>query len=314
MPRLRPAPKEEEEVVRTAEVETPEVETEESVEVEIAEPETPKQDDATVALKKQIEELRKSEQLHKERAEQFAREREEALERARQREAQVSQAQKEAYDSQADAISSALAAAKAEADKAQLDIENAISMGDAKGQAEAQRRLSMAAANLTRLEDGKAAVEERAKTTPATEIDPIDTWGMPSITTGWLKNHRQWLTDPEKFDQLKWAQYEAKRAGFTPHTKEFLEHIEVKIGEREATEPEVTVEEPVKPKKGPTVSAPVSREVPGANGKRPTPGKVTLTPQEVEAAKISGITPEEYAKQKLRKEQMIASGEYGEQR
>jgi phage I-like protein len=61
------------------------------------------------------------------------------------------------------------------------------------------------------------------------------------------------------------------------------------------------------------VSAPVSREVPNANGKRPD-GKVRLTPQEVEAAKISGITVEEYAKNKLLKEKMVASGEYGEQR
>ena len=60
-------------------------------------------------------------------------------------------------------------------------------------------------------------------------------------------------------------------------------------------------------------SAPVSREVPNSTGKRITPGKVTLTPQEVEAARISGISLEEYAKQKIRKADMIASGEYGEQ-
>jgi phage I-like protein len=62
------------------------------------------------------------------------------------------------------------------------------------------------------------------------------------------------------------------------------------------------------------VSAPVTRDVPNASGKRQSNGKVTLTPREVEAAKIAGITVEEYAKQKVRKEEMVASGEYGEQR
>ena len=63
------------------------------------------------------------------------------------------------------------------------------------------------------------------------------------------------------------------------------------------------------------VSAPVSREIPTSSGERLRPrGQVKLTPAEVEAARISGITPEEYAKQKIRKAQMVASGEYGEQR
>jgi hypothetical protein len=63
------------------------------------------------------------------------------------------------------------------------------------------------------------------------------------------------------------------------------------------------------------VSAPVSREIPTSSGERLRPrGQIKLTPAEVEAARISGITPEEYAKQKIRKAQMVASGEYGEQR
>jgi hypothetical protein len=68
------------------------------------------------------------------------------------------------------------------------------------------------------------------------------------------------------------------------------------------------------PKPSSFVSAPVSRDIPsGGSGRRHTPGKITLSAQEVEAARISGISPEEYAKQKIRKAEMIASGEYGEQ-
>ena len=46
-------------------------------------------------------------------------------------------------------------------------------------------------------------------------------------------------------------------------------------------------------------SAPVSRDIPGSGTGQRNPGKVTLSPQEVEAARLSGISVEEYAKNKV---------------
>ena len=60
------------------------------------------------------------------------------------------------------------------------------------------------------------------------------------------------------------------------------------------------------------VSAPVSREVPTGSG-RPR-GQVKLSPSEVEAARISGITLKQYAKEKLKYEGMKATGEYRDNR
>jgi len=63
------------------------------------------------------------------------------------------------------------------------------------------------------------------------------------------------------------------------------------------------------------VSAPVSRSIPSASGKRhQSPGKVTLTPSEVEAARLSGVTIEEYARQKLKYDNMRETGEYRDNR
>jgi hypothetical protein len=61
------------------------------------------------------------------------------------------------------------------------------------------------------------------------------------------------------------------------------------------------------------VSAPVSREVPNGSGRRQS-GKVTLTPAEQEMARVSGISIEEYAKQKLRYENLRETGQYRDQR
>jgi hypothetical protein len=72
--------------------------------------------------------------------------------------------------------------------------------------------------------------------------------------------------------------------------------------------------EPERPSTRPSiVSAPVSREVPNGSGRRQI-GKVTLTPAEQEMARVSGISIEEYARQKLRYENLRETGEYRDQR
>ena len=59
------------------------------------------------------------------------------------------------------------------------------------------------------------------------------------------------------------------------------------------------------------VSAPVSREVPTSAGRRERSNSITLSPAEVQHARVAGITIEEYARQRLRLEAMKQSGEYG---
>lgn len=59
-------------------------------------------------------------------------------------------------------------------------------------------------------------------------------------------------------------------------------------------------------------SAPVSRSIPTGSS-RPR-GKVVLTPSEVEAARVAGITVEEYARQKVLYENMKADGSYRDAR
>ena len=59
-------------------------------------------------------------------------------------------------------------------------------------------------------------------------------------------------------------------------------------------------------------SAPVSRDIPDATGSRQSNRKITLTPQEVEMARVSNISIEEYGRQKLKLREMRASGEYSE--
>jgi hypothetical protein len=61
------------------------------------------------------------------------------------------------------------------------------------------------------------------------------------------------------------------------------------------------------------VSAPVSRDVPSGTTPRKN-GKITLTAEQRESARISGITEAEYAKQLEKYREMKANGTYGDGR
>ncbi len=85
------------------------------------------------------------------------------------------------------------------------------------------------------------------------------------------------------------------------------EELQARAAER--AEPQA----PAPPSRSCIVSAPVSRGVPSSTPGWAT-GKITLTPAEREAARLSGISEVEYAKHRLRLNAMKASGEYADRR
>lgn len=313
MPRLRPATKPEEPEKIEAAPEAPVDDNPIEVEIIESQPEVvvaPAENEATTALRKQVDDLKKSEEIQRQAVLRANQDRDEALQRARARDIEVNKIQKEAYDSQADAIASALAAAGSEADKAQLDIENAINLGDPKGQAEAQRRLAMATANLSRLEAGKEAIEARAKEPPRQEQPNNE---LSRAKQDYIAKHPEISSNKRINDRATFYHREAIADGIAEDSEAYFKYMDESLGYTKEDPPDEPTPPPKKPGGGNIVSAPVSREVTGSNGKKPVT-KVTLTAQEVEAAKLSGITVEEYAKQKQRYQDMQASGEYSNQR
>jgi hypothetical protein len=336
MPRLRPAPKEKVSVDKLDPSESmsglfeatekePESELHENKpaepEVEVKEPE--KQEDPALALQKQLDELKKSEELQRTQREQAVRERDEANKRAQEREVEVNKLQKENTQTNYDSISSALAAAQADAERAAQDVEIAGNASDFKALADAQRRLARAEARIDKLEDGKFELESRLKVEkaepkvePKVETQPtvdqvIDSWRLPEITTKYLKANPGYVIDPVKLDTLKYWNNKAAKAGLTVHSQAYIDYVDGKMKEEENPPKEEPRQEQQRTN---IVSAPVSREVPsGGTGIRSN-GKITLTAQEREFAKLSGITEAEYAKQKQRLAEMKANGSYDDGR
>lgn len=271
-------------------------------------------DDAAAELQKQIDALKRSEELLKSRAERAEAERAEAIRRAQERDTEVAELQKKTSKSEFDSVSSALAAAQAIAEKATKDIEDAIAAQDAKALAAATRQLSRAEADIARLETGKVALEEAAeaaKAAPAKQPvnDPLEGTNLPQQAKDWLRAHPEYLHDPRKNAKIQSLHWDVLDEGHRPFSTAYFESMETHLGMRQAPDPDDDDETPEPPKgKKVMVSAPVSRKVPAGGQRRD--GKVTLTPEQLEYAAIAGIPPEEYAKQLLRLQEEKANGHY----
>jgi hypothetical protein len=139
----------------------------------------------------------------------------------------------------------------------------------------------------------------------------------------WVRNNP---LAQQHYDRLGTFHDEAMQAGHPDMSREYLAHMENRLLQLNAQNPSPEAQMPTPkffapppaqrpsaPTMGPSsYSAPVSRDVPGSGGRR-SPGKITLSPLEVEAAAVAGISVEEYAKQKQKRDQMVASGEYRNQ-
>lgn len=278
-------------------------------------PEEPKEPDQG-ALARQLEELRVAEAAAKQQAIEARQREEDALRRMQERESELLRERGRSQQAEYESVVNAITAFQAEADKAQSDLEVSLSNNDARGAAEAQRRLTNASARLVALEDGKAAWEARIEyeranpPRPAPPADPVAAQ-IDSMThlsgrqREWLKGHRDAMTDPAKNAYLGAAHHDAVRAGHAVDSDAYYQVLEEKLGYR--TAPATTTE-----RRSPPVSAPVSREAPSLSTGKPSTSRIELTPEMREAAKISGVDEVTYAKNYARLLALKAQGHYQE--
>ncbi len=299
-----------------------------------AKAEPPKEDQTTQisALQKQLDDLRKSEEMARANHERALKEREEAIASSQKYEAEASRSRADSDEAKLDAINNAMVAAEAESKTAERELEQAISNADTKAQAEAYRKMSKAETAYGRLEDGKSYLEsqikqanaqrkqqlEEAKKAPPPEApksqDPIDLMQVPERAREWLREHREYVTDPRKNAKLQNMHWEVLDGGHKEFSTAYFIEMEKLLGLIKTPEIEVEVESKVdaEPKRTTIVSAPVSREAPSSGSTSST--RVRLTREQSEVAKLAGITDAEYAKQLLRLQAEKKNGNYGESR
>lgn len=172
-------------------------------------------------------------------------------------------------------IANALRANEETATNAERELKEALDTADSARAAKAQRTIARLESERMRLEEGKAELErttsaqppEERKPEPAKEPTPDDYINsMPPTSQAWLKENRQFVTDPKQHQKMLAYANIAVAEGLTPHTPEFIAFLDDKLGtgkrdveaERDA---EAHIEaEPEAPKpKTRTTAAPVSR-------------------------------------------------------
>lgn len=169
-------------------------------------------------------------------------------------------------------IANALTANEERAANAERELASAMETGDAAKAAKAQRTLARLEAERSRLEDGKAELERTAKAEPEDkkpdaqkEVSADDYINsMPATSQAWLRENKQFVTDPKLHQKMLAYANIAVADGITPHTPEFIAFLDEKLGlkKQDAEDREsgahIEAEEAPKPKTR-TTAAPVSR-------------------------------------------------------
>ncbi|MBN9433999.1 MAG: hypothetical protein J0I45_16330 [Bosea sp.] len=262
---------------------------------------------AEPTLQEQLEAARKAaEDAAKAQAAAEARAEEEADKRRRAEE-ERQQANAGLADSRVATIAKAIEVEKAQINETKAFLKRAYEAGDLDGVSEAQYKLSEHATRMQRMNEGKAALESEianARSAPRQADDPFEAYvsTLAPRAQDWLRSHRDLVTDEGKRSQLERAHYSALSDGIAPNTDAYYERLEERMGLRQrAPEPERR-----QPSQAAT-AAPVSRGATGGGSVT----QVSLSAKEREAARFSGLSDAEYARQKL---DLLRSGEIGNAR
>ena len=234
----------------------------------------------------------------------------EAEKRARMAENTASKASYEVQDSNLHLIVSAIDSVNRTNAMLKRDYAAAMQAGAFDQAAEIQSQMSINGAKLLQLENGKAALTERLKNPPAQQPqmpdDPVETVAsqLSPRSAAWVRAHPECVRDKRLYMKMVGAHNIAVADGFQADTDEYFAEIERQLGYRkpqtavQAEEDEEPTSMAAKPmaRRAPLPAAPSSRAASNGTGGRNT---VTLTREEREMAGIMGMTPEEYAKNKV---------------
>lgn len=273
------------------------------------EPEPEKPAKAAVEPDTAIEELNRrlqAERQAREEAERFARE---AANRA-------NQAANEVEDTHLHLVKSAIETVRRDQDILKANLKECWTIGDYDKAAELQEAMSVNAAKLLQLENGFQEMQNRPRAEPVRPVSPPQQQGpdidrliqsVTPLSAQWLQNNRDSLKDPRSFRIMARAHEDAVDHGIIPESDDYFRFVENRLGINRSNDAPVepamsAAAAPVQRRQSPP-AAPVSRQPSNSSGNKPH--VVKLTPEQREAARISGVTEEEYARQMLKERNRV---------
>lgn len=230
------------------------------------------------------------------------------------------------------AVASGIGQTKALQEALRRDLKAARESGDIDRETEVLDQQAKAAAELVMLQNGEAqlrarladaknVVEDTAQRLQAIREAPkpepqqpqqrqlsADEWiaTHPRKTQAWLREHKEYVTDPAKHQELQTFANEwvADYGQHTMHSPQFLAELNARFSPEASEEPgeheEIVVAEEVarptpKPKSRATPAAPVSRRGSEFSSQNMNAKAVRLPPKLAKFVKESGLDPTQYA-------------------
>ena len=213
------------------------------------------------------------------------------------------QARTEVQGTHLDLVKNAITQITAQNDTLEANYAAALSDQDFAAAAKIQRQMVENQTKLTELERKKGQLENAPK--PAASVAPNEVENfvkdLSRDSADWVRKHPEYALDPAKTHKMVRAHEDAIDEGLKADTPEYFAFVEgrLKIGHTDAGAQDEALSgasQARSTRSAPPASAPVSRS---GNGAGPRSNVVTLTPDEVEIAKLMDMKPEEYARHKI---------------
>jgi hypothetical protein len=276
--------------------ETPEPEVIVSVEPDVVAPVAKVEEVKDPAVKELVDQYKALEAKSEEREKA----KEEADRRAAAAQNEAAAARREAETARAaatssnyDTVVSALASAQATMDAAKQAHKAARDAGDYDAEIEANDRIMQAKIDLRTYDEAKANIEARRSQPKITPVDAVEAYvqNRSEPTAKWLREHREYVIDPDKNLSLTAAHYDALSKRLVPDTEKYFEHVEKFIGLKKDDAPVTEGDNVQRPgaAAAPAVKKQAQRSVApvggsSANGGAPASNEVRLSSGEAKAA------------------------------
>lgn len=222
-------------------------------------------------------------------------------------------AQTESQQKDIQSVETALTLLKERLDTAEGQLADAWAAQDFAAAAKLQRQISQDEAKKQKFEDGLEGLKKAPAPAAPAPTDPVELVAA-RLTPGsavWLRSHPEYVVrTADGFtvdDRVARAHFSALSEGIVVDTPQYFAHVEGKLGQRPAAAPiaDVPLSDTAVAVGGRTSTPPPAAPARGSGnaGSR----TVRLTAEQVEAASLSGMSPQEYAKEleRLKRENRI---------
>lgn len=220
---------------------------------------------------------------------------------AQQARQQAQEAKTETKDANYQLVVNAIETIKGRSEALKSAYAEAMSVGDFQKAATLQEALSINAAQLSELKRGKKAMKEQMKD-QSSEVKPVAppaghiadqlAQNVSPRSAAWLRDNRDTIKDERAARKMFRAHEDAVDEGLAPDSDEYFGFIEQRLGIRRNDEGDDALSEAATPAPKRNLQPPPA---PVSRGNQ-RPNVVRLTREQVEMAKMMGMTETDYAK------------------